>query len=106
MTRGNSLNRAPRAGPVPSVELGVPGVFRGEDSTFFFSAGLKAKMVLELLAGTTTPAELSRRHQVKPQLLAIWKKTFLERMPTLCGAAEPGESQQAKRVAELEQLVC
>ena len=70
-----------------------------------FSAELKAKVVLELLAGSATPAELARRHQIKPQLLAIWKKTFLERMPTLFGAAEPGENQQAKRVAELEQLV-
>ncbi|MFO0938598.1 MAG: hypothetical protein U0798_19010 [Gemmataceae bacterium] len=36
-----------------------------------FSAELKAKVVLELLAGSATPAELSRRYQVKPQLLAI-----------------------------------
>ena len=69
-----------------------------------FPAEFKAQVVLELLTGSVSPAELCRRHNVKPQLLAHWKAIFLERLPTLFGADEQHEHQQL-RVAELEQLV-
>jgi transposase-like protein len=70
-----------------------------------FSAELKAKVVLELLSGAASVAELARRYQVKPQLLAIWKRTFLDRMPLVFGAEDPAERTESRRVAELEQLV-
>lgn len=70
-----------------------------------FSAELKAKVVWELVSGSATLAELARRYQVKPQLLAIWRKTLIERLPSLFAAAEAGESGREKRIAELEQLV-
>jgi transposase-like protein len=69
-----------------------------------FPAEFKAQLVLELLTGSVSPAELCRRHNLKPQLLAHWKAIFLERLPTLFGADEQHEHQQL-RVAELEQLV-
>jgi transposase-like protein len=70
-----------------------------------FSAELKATVVLEMLTGSATVAELARRYQVKPQLLAVWKRTFLERMPIVFGAEDPAARDESRRVAELEQLV-
>lgn len=69
-----------------------------------FSPELKAQVVLELLAGAATPAELARRHQIKPQLLAHWKAAVLERLPTLFGGDDSNRQHEA-RIAELEQLV-
>ena len=36
-----------------------------------FTAEFKAKVVLNLLAGTTTPAEVCRKHQLSPSLVAL-----------------------------------
>src|SRR5207302_333393 len=69
-----------------------------------FSSDFKARLVLDLLTGTASQAELCRRHNVKPQLLAHWKAAVLERLPTLFGSEE-ATSQDQVRVADLEQLV-
>jgi transposase-like protein len=47
---------------------------------------------------------LCRRHQISPNLLALWKATLLERLPTVFQAAEQ-RSTEAARIAELERLV-
>lgn len=69
-----------------------------------FSAEFKARVVLELLSGTASQAELCRKHDVKPQLLAHWKAAVLERLPSVFGGDEAASHEQA-RVVELEQLV-
>ena len=69
-----------------------------------FTPELKAQVVLELLSGAATPAEIARRHQVKPQLLAHWKAAVLERLPTLFGG-DDASRRQDQRITELEQLV-
>ena len=70
----------------------------------FFPADFKAQLVLELLGGTASQADLCRKHNLKPQLLAHWKATALERLHTLY--QEDGQtSQDQVRIAELEQLV-
>ena len=48
-----------------------------------FPADLKAQVVLQLLTGAATQAELCRKHNIKPQLLAHWKDAVIERMHTL-----------------------
>lgn len=69
-----------------------------------FSADFKARVVLELLSGAVSQAELCRKHNVKPQLLAHWKARVLEGLPMLFGEAE-AERQDQVRIADLEQLV-
>jgi len=69
-----------------------------------FSAEFKAQVVLELLSGTKSSAELCRQHRLSPQLLAQWKTTLLERA-ALVFMSEEQRSQEAARVAELERLV-
>lgn len=69
-----------------------------------FTAEFKSKVVLELLSGTVSQAEICRRHDVKPPLLAAWKSAVLSGLPSVFGA-EAAVAQDQTRIAELEQLV-
>ena len=69
-----------------------------------FPAQFKAQVVLELLTGTSTQAELCRKHNLKPQLLANWKASLLERLHTLF-EEDPRHGQDQVHIAELEQLI-
>jgi len=69
-----------------------------------FPADFKAKLVIELLTGAASQAELCRKHNLKPQLLGQWKAAVLERLHTLF-QEDPQTSQDQVRIAELEQLV-
>lgn len=69
-----------------------------------FTPEFKAKVALEALTGAASQAELCRRHQIGPNLLALWKVTLLERLPRVFQADEQ-RSAEATRVAELERLV-
>ena len=69
-----------------------------------FTPEFKAKAVLAVLTGTASPAEVCRKHQVSPSLFALWRMTFLQRLPVLFQADEQ-HSAEAARVADLERLV-
>ena len=69
-----------------------------------FPADFKAQVVLQLLTGDAIPAELCRKHNIKPQLLGHWKAAVLERLHTLFQEDEQ-TSQDQLRIAELEQLI-
>jgi transposase len=69
-----------------------------------FPADLKAQVVLQLLTGAATPAELCRKHNIKPQLLTHWKDAVIERMHMLFDGNDETALLQG-RIAELEQLV-
>jgi hypothetical protein len=47
-----------------------------------FPVDFKAKIVLELLSGAASQAELCRKHNLKPQLLGHWRSAVLERLHT------------------------
>jgi transposase len=69
-----------------------------------FSDQFKAQLVLELLTGQASQAELCRKHNLQAQLLGRWKTTVLDRLHTLFqDDAQIGAEQG--RIAELEQLV-
>lgn len=61
-------------------------------------------MVLELLSGQKSVAELCRQHQLSPQLLGQWKSELLERAPELFEQEQARRANQ-ERIAELERLV-
>lgn len=69
-----------------------------------FPADLKSQVVLQLLTGAATQAELCRKHNIKPQLLATWKDAVIERMHTLFDQSDESVLLHV-RIAELEQLV-
>jgi len=69
-----------------------------------FTPEFKARVVLELISGQRSHAELCRQHQLSPSLLTLWKDTFVERVPRLFLEDARLDHEQA-RIAELEQLV-
>ena len=69
-----------------------------------FSPQFKAGVVLELLTREKSAAELCREYQLSPNLLTLWKDTYLDRLHVVF---QPDEQRSAElaRIAELEQLV-
>jgi transposase len=69
-----------------------------------FTAEFKAEVVLQLISGKRTTAELCREHQLSPSLLSLWKDTFLQRLPLLFDGEERLNHEQ-DRITQLEQLL-
>jgi transposase len=46
-----------------------------------FTAEFKAEVVLDVLSGSKSAAELCREHQLNSQVLSRWKIEFVERAP-------------------------
>jgi transposase-like protein len=69
-----------------------------------FTPQFKSEVVLALLSGQKSQAELCREHRLSPSLLSLWKATFLDRLPLLFEGEERLSQEQA-RIADLEQLV-
>ena len=70
-----------------------------------FTSAFKTELVLEVLSGTTSQAELCRRHNINEDQLSKWKQQFLEKAPSLFDSADKQSSDAEKRIAHLEQLV-
>ena len=69
-----------------------------------FSADFKAKVVLEVISGRKSAAEVCREYQLKPTMFASWKKRFLASAPQVF-EREHAEDPAEARIADLERLV-
>lgn len=69
-----------------------------------FSPAFKAEVVLQLLVGAKTQAELCREHELAPQLLLQWKQTFQQNAASVFASNEQN-SAEAARIAELERAL-
>ncbi len=69
-----------------------------------FGGQLKADVVLALLTGEKTSAELCREHGITSQTLGNWKKQFLDNASRAFENGS-GEDSDDQRVAELERMV-
>ena len=67
-----------------------------------YSAEFKARVALEALSGAYTLAELSKKHDVHPNMITQWKKQVQERLPELF--TRKGERWDASHEAELKEL--
>ena len=67
-----------------------------------YSAELKARVALEALSGAYTLAELTKKHDVHPNMIAQWKKQVQERLPELF--AKKGDRRDGSHQAELKEL--
>ena len=70
-----------------------------------FTAEFKAQVVLELLTGAKSSAELCREHQIASSVLADWKTIFLARIASIFEHPNQSTDQDSARIAELERLV-
>ena len=70
-----------------------------------FTPEFKAEVVLEVLSGGTSQAEVCRRHNLNENQLSQWKRQLLENASTLFDSTDKQSSDAEKRIAHLEQLV-
>ena len=68
-----------------------------------FTPEFKAEVVLEVLSGATSQAEVCRRHNLNENQLSQWKRQLLENASTLFDLLQSSDAEQ--RIAHLEQLV-
>ena len=69
-----------------------------------YDAELKARVVLEALQGQKTAAQICRENGIADDLLAHWKREFVERASELFRTRQERSADEA-RIAELERLV-
>ena len=69
-----------------------------------FSSEFKARVVLQVLTGTKSAAQVCREHKLHEQIFTRWKNQFLERASLVFD--RPGqEPESVERIAELERLI-
>jgi transposase-like protein len=68
-----------------------------------FSPEFKARVVLEVLTGVKTSAQVAREYGISVQLLSNWKATFLENASSLF-ERNNHNSEDKLRIDELERL--
>ena len=68
-----------------------------------FSAEFKAKVVLEILSGSKSAAEMCREYNLKPDLVSHWKNQFMSNAAQVFENGRKVDPQQA-RIEELERL--
>jgi transposase len=63
-----------------------------------FSAGFKARVALEALVGDQTMAELAKKHDVHPNMIAGWKRQAKEQVPKIFakGKSSSGSDEDAE----------
>jgi transposase-like protein len=69
-----------------------------------FTPEFKARVVLQVLTGAKTTAQVCREHQLSEQLVAHWKKQLLARASQVFAQERDQEASQA-RVGELERMI-
>ncbi len=69
-----------------------------------FSAEFKAGVVLDLISGAKSQAQVCREHELNPNLVCRWKTEFLQRAPELFQSKDRDDVEQA-RAAQLERMV-
>ena len=69
-----------------------------------FGPEFKARLVLDILTGVQSQAEICRKHTLSPNLVALWKSTFLEKAH-LAFQSDATRSAELARIAELEQVL-
>jgi transposase len=69
-----------------------------------FAPEFKVQVVLELLSGAKTVAEVCREHQLASQVVSSWREEFIRRAPEIF-TKDQRQSPEQQRIADLERLV-
>jgi transposase-like protein len=69
-----------------------------------FTPALKAQVVLEVLSGVRSTAEVCREYKIKPQLFNQWKSHLLKNASDLFDGTTRRSEEQA-RIEELERVL-
>ena len=70
-----------------------------------FTPEFKGRVVLEMLRGESSQAEVCRRHNLSEDQLLKWKQQFLENAASLFESSDKPYKNATERIAQLEQRV-
>lgn len=70
-----------------------------------FTAEFKARVVLSVISGEKSAADVCREHGLKPPLFARWKADFLANAARVFQSVDETADPEQARIAELERLV-
>jgi len=70
-----------------------------------YTSKFKAQVVLEIISGAKTQAEIARQHRIKPDLITRWRRQFLENAPNLFARGTHRDGIAEARITELEQAL-
>ena len=70
-----------------------------------YSPEFKAEVVLEIISGARTQAEVARQHRIKPDLIMHWRRQFLENAASLFERGNQRDREVEARIAELERVL-
>lgn len=69
-----------------------------------FTPEFKVQVVLELLSGSRSMAEVCREYRLASQVVSAWRQHFVERAINVFSTPESQRAEQ-KRIADLERMV-
>ena len=69
-----------------------------------FTSEFKAKVVLQLISGEKSLAEICRKYKLNQQMVSRWKTEFLQNAPSVF-ESKKGYSAEQQRIAELERIL-
>lgn len=69
-----------------------------------FKPEFKARVILQILTGEKSTAQICREHSLSDQLISNWKKQFLENADQIFDQARDASIEQ-ERIAELERMI-
>ena len=69
-----------------------------------YSAKFKFQVVMDVLTGDKSQAQVARAYEVHPNTVGTWKETFLEKGPEVF-AKDSVVAEYERRIADLEQLI-
>ena len=70
-----------------------------------FTPQFKAEVVIEVLTGQSTQAELCRKHNLSQDQLSKWKHQLIQNAAMLFESTDKPSDDATERIAQLEQLV-
>ena len=70
-----------------------------------FTPQFKAEVVIEVLTGQSSQAELCRKHNLSADQLSKWKHQLIQNAATLFESTDKPSNDSKQRIAQLEQLV-
>ena len=70
-----------------------------------YTSKFKAQVVLEIISGAKTQAEIAQQHRIKPDLITRWRRQFLENATSLFERGNHHGGVAEARITELEQAL-
>ena len=70
-----------------------------------FSHAFKTKVVLEVLKEQRTISEIAREHELHQAVVSLWKKQFMDNLPSVFGASPIPTADSSKEIDDLHKKI-